>query len=150
MPRRTDPTIAEIKNMMGDLKREIKARDEKEKEEHRASMSGLENTRADIEAVVKVVSRYYKYEYTTHRERLVDHAEAIDADNKRMVEELVMNKAKLEKSRLYGIKMSREAADWKRKFMELAQREAAVYAERHDDGTYGTEDAPPGYFDEWP
>ena len=148
MPRRTDPTIAEIKNMMSDLKREIKARDEKEKEEHRAAMSGLENTRNDIEAVVKVVSRYYKYEYTTHRERIIAHVGAVDADNKRMVEELMRYKAQAENSRLYGIKMSREAADWKRKFMELAQREAAVYAERHDDGTYGTEDAPPGYFDE--
>ena len=148
MPRRIDPTIAEIKNIMGDLKRAIKGRDDEEREKHRAAMSGLENTRADIEAVVKVVSRYYKYEYTTHRERLIDHVEAIDADNKRMVEELVMNKSKLEKSKLYGIRMSREAADWKRKFMELAAREAAVYAERHDDGTYGNEDAPPGYFDE--
>ena len=148
MPKRIDPTIAEIKNMLSDLKREIKARDEKEKEEHREAMGGFEQSRNDIEAVVKVVSRYYKYEYTTHRERIIAHVEAVDADNKRMVEELIMYKAKLEKSKLYGIRMSREAADWKRKFKELAAREAAVYAERHDDGTYGNEDAPPGYFDE--
>ena len=148
MPKRIDPTIAEIKNMLSDLKREIKARDEKEKEEHREAMGGFEQSRNDIEAVVKVVSRYYKYEYTTHRERIIAHVEAVDADNKRMVEELIMYKAKLEKSKLYASRMCRECAMWKRKFMELAERETAVYAERRDDGTYGTEDAPHGYFTE--
>jgi len=148
MPRRTDPTFVEIKNMMADLKREIKARDEKEKEEHREAMCSLEQSRSDIEAVVKVVSRYYTYEYTSHRQRIKAHVEAVDADNKRMVEQLVLYKAQAEKNRLYGLKMNHECAEWKRKFMELAERETAVHAERHDDGTYGSEDAPIGYFTE--
>tara|TARA_R110000803_G_scaffold182627_1_gene245001 strand:- start:482 stop:922 length:441 start_codon:yes stop_codon:yes gene_type:complete len=140
-----DPTYSEIKEITADLKRCAKIRNVKEKQDNKAAMDILHETRTELDEVVRAVATYYKSNYISQREKLLAHVAAVDAENKRMVEQLVLYKQQSETQREYALKYGRESAEWKRRFVELVEQQQAVAAERPEGG-FGTEDAPEGYF----
>jgi len=142
-----DPTYAEIQEITADLKRCAKIRNEKEKEHNKVSMDNLHDSRSELDAIVRAVATYYKSDYISQRAKLLAHVAAVDADNKRMVEQLVRYKQQSETHRENALKYGRESAEWKRRFIELVEQQQAVAAERPEGG-FGTEDPPEGYFDD--
>ena len=141
----TIPTRDEIKEITADLKRSAKIRNIKEKEDNKVSMDNLHDSRSELDAVVRAVATYYKSDYISQREKLLAHVAAVDAENKRMVEKLVMYKEDCKTHRENALKYGRESAEWKRRFVELVEQQQAVASERPEGG-FGTEDAPEGYF----
>jgi len=142
-----DPTYAEIREITADLKRCAKIRNEKEKQDNKVSMDNLHDSRSELDAIVRAVATYYKSDYITQRAKLLAYVAAVDADNKRMVEQLVTYKQQSETHRENALRYGRESAEWKRRFIELVEQQQAVAAERPEGG-FGTEDAPEGYFDD--
>ncbi len=141
----TIPTRDEIKEITADLKRSAKIRNIKEKEDNKVSMDNLHDSRSELDAVVRAVATYYKSDYISQREKLLAHVAAVDAENKRMVEKLVMYKEDCKTHRENALKYGRESAEWKRRFVELVEQQQAVASERPEGG-FGTGDAPEGYF----